>query len=362
MSAPETASREAIQAALAGIIDSQTRKDLVSLGYIRNIAYCDGVARVLLSVPQPAATEQAQRQWQQAVVEALMRLPGMRAVNVDFALRPPEHANLLPGVRNVLAVGAGKGGVGKSTVTVLLAVGLQRLGYRVGILDADVYGPSVPKLTGTEEAEPQMDAQTGRIIPPESGGVKILSMGYLVDRNQAVVWRGPMAQKYVREFLERGDWGALDYLIVDLPPGTGDIPLTLAQSIPLTGAVVVCTPQDVALLDALKALRMYQKLGVDVLGMVENMSYYICPHCGQREEIFAHGGARRAAQESDVPFLGEIPLNVRIREYGDAGQPGACFVRVEPAVLAALEGVVRSLVSAVEARGARPQPTLTITG
>ena len=362
MSAPTSASKEAIQTALAGVIDPQSGRDLASLGYVRNIAYCDGVARVLLSVPQPAATEQAQKAWQQMVVQALMRLPGMVAVNVDFALRPPENVSLLPGVRNVLAVGAGKGGVGKSTVTVLLAIGLQRLGYRVGILDADVYGPSVPKLTGTDSAEPQMDTRTGRIIPPESGGVKILSMGYLVDRNQAVVWRGPMAQKYVREFLERGDWGELDYLVVDLPPGTGDIPLTLAQSIPLTGAVVVCTPQDVALLDALKALRMYQKLGVDVLGMVENMSYYICPHCGQREEIFAHGGARRAAQESDVPFLGEIPLNVRIREYGDAGQPGNCFVRVDPLVLSALEGVVQSLVREVDARGSRTQPTLTITG
>lgn len=269
----------------------------------------------------------------------------------------------LPGVAHVIAVGAGKGGVGKSTLSVLLAVGLQRLGKRVGLLDADVYGPSLPKLTGTEAERPQQDAE-GRIYPPVRDGIPIMSMGYLVPPDQAVIWRGPMAQKYVKEFLERGQWGELDFLIVDLPPGTGDIPLTLAQSIPLTGAVVVCTPQDVALLDAVKALRMYQKLGVQPLGFVENMSYYLCPQCGHRAHIFAHGGTERAAGELGTPFLGAVPLNLAIRVNGDAGRPAACFTGIEPYVSAAIEGVVQRLVEEVarHEQTRRPLPKLNLRG
>ena len=275
----------------------------------------------------------------------------------DGKQAPPD---ILPGVKHVIAIGAGKGGVGKSTVAVLTAVGLRRLGLKVGLLDGDVYGPSLPKLTGTEEARPTVDDE-GRLIPAEFDGIKLLSMGHFVPPGQAVIWRGPMAQKYVKEFLERGDWGELDYLLVDLPPGTGDIPLTLAQTIPLTGAVVVCTPQDLAVADAVRALRMYQKLGVVPLGMVENMSYYVLPD-GQRDYIFGRGGVEKAAAQLDVPFLGGIPLNRPIREFGDAGKPSAYFTEAEEHVVEVLEQFVRRLRDEVAARDKqrKPLPQLNI--
>jgi len=262
----------------------------------------------------------------------------------------------------VVAIGAGKGGVGKSTVAVLSAVGLLRKGFKVALLDADVYGPSLPKMTGSEDRRLEMD-RDGRVLPVEVDGFKLVSMGHLLERDQAVIWRGPMAQKYVKELLDRTAWGELDYLFVDLPPGTGDIPLTLAQSIPLTGSVIVCTPQDVALVDAVRALRMYQRLGVPSLGIVENMSYYVCPHCGHRDEIFSHGGAQKAAGELGVPFLGAIPLNVAIRANGDAGRPLANFTGAEPHIIAALEDFVGRLLGAVaeQERHRVPLPQLRVS-
>jgi ATP-binding protein involved in chromosome partitioning len=261
----------------------------------------------------------------------------------------------LQSVKSIIAIGSGKGGVGKSTVAALFAVGVQRKGLKVGLLDADVYGPSLPKITGTEGAQPYV-GEDGGIIPPERDGIVLMSMGYLVPPNEAVIWRGPLAQRYVKEFLDRGVWGELDCLIVDLPPGTGDIPLTLAQSIPLTGAVVVCTPQDVALADAVKALRMYRKLDVEPIGMVENMSYYICPQCGRREEIFGHGGAEKAAHELSVPFLGAIPLNIGIRKNGDTGALFENFTQAEPHVAEALEQTVDRLLEQLEERKKRRTP------
>ena len=280
-------------------------------------------------------------------------------VERDSSQPPPSP---LFGVKHVIAVGAGKGGVGKSTIAVLAAVGLLRKGRKAALLDADVYGPSLPILTGTSDRQLDLD-DNGRVLPASVDGLKIVSIGYLVRPDQAVIWRGPMAQKYVKEFLDRTDWGELDYLFVDLPPGTGDIPLTLAQSIPLTGAVVVCTPQPVALLDAVRALKMYQKLGVQPLGIVENMSYYVCPHCGQRDEIFSHGGAKAAAEELNVPFLGAIPLNIAIRLHGDNGRPFANFTDMDPPVVAALDDFVTRLEAAIldQARKRTPLPTLKIT-
>ena len=279
----------------------------------------------------------------------------------DPSSGPQPVANPLPTVRNVIAVGAGKGGVGKSTVAALFALGLHRKGYKAGLLDGDVYGPSLPKITGTEGAQPYV-GEDGLIIPPTREGIPIMSMGYLVPAGQAVIWRGPMAQKYVKEFLEHGVWGDLDCLIIDLPPGTGDIPLTLAQSIPLTGAVIVCTPQDLALADAVKALQMYQKLGVEPLGIVENMSYHLCPQCGHREEIFGHGGAEQTAKELGVPFLGGIPLNIAIRRNGDAGALLENFTQTEPRVAEALEATVDRLIEQLEEKRAkgRPLPQLKI--
>lgn len=271
--------------------------------------------------------------------------------------------NPLADVKHVIAVGAGKGGVGKSTVSLMLAMGLLRRGFKVALLDSDVYGPSIPKMTGTEDAQPMADEQ-GRLIPPVKDGLAIMSMGYLVPADQAVIWRGPMAQKYVKEFLDRGLWGPLDYMIVDLPPGTGDIPLTLAQSIPLTGAVVVCTPQDVALLDAVRAHHMYEKLGVDTIGMIENMSYHVCTQCGHREEMFGHGGCEKSAQKLGVAFLGAIPLHVEVRRAGDAGNPNGYFTGPADYVVEAVEAVVDRLHQEVQKRDAqaKPLPQLKISG
>ena len=273
---------------------------------------------------------------------------------------PPQRpTNTLPGVKQVIAVGAGKGGVGKSTVALLAAIGLARLGKKIGLLDGDVYGPSLPKLTGTEGQQPELTAEK-HLVPVDVDGLKLVSLGHLMSHDQAVIWRGPMAQKYVKDMLDVTEWGDLDCLIVDLPPGTGDIPLTLAQSIPLAGALVVCTPQDVALADAVRAVRMYERLAVKPLGMVENMSYYVCPQCEHRDEIFSHGGARRAAHELGIPFLGALPLNGIIRANGDAGQPTAIFEEADPPVRAALDEFVSNLAKhlAETSRRSTPLPQL----
>ncbi len=348
---------------LKGVVEPSLGRDVVTLGLVRNVSACDGVAQVIYELPRHVATDAIQKSLRQQTEARLAQEAGIQQVNVEIRVTSDEGANGLPGVKRVVAVGAGKGGVGKSTVATLLAVGLKRRGMAVGLLDADVYGPSLPKITGTENAQPMGDDK-GRIIPPQRDGIPIMSMGYLVDPDQAIIWRGPMAQKYVKEFIDRGSWGELDYLIVDLPPGTGDIPLTLAQSIPLTGAVIVCTPQDVALLDAVKALRMYQKLNVEPLGIVENMSYHLCPQCGHREDVFGHGGCEQAARKLNVPFLGGIPLNIAIRRNGDSGDMFANFTGVEPHVLEAIDGVVDRVHAEVSSRdqARKPLPQLRISG
>lgn len=235
-----------------------------------------------------------------------------------MALQPQEQQALLPGVKNTIAVASGKGGVGKSTVAINLAVSLAREGYAVGLIDADVYGPSAPLMLGINE-KPVVDKN--KLLPLEAHGIKVMSIGFLVDEEQAMIWRGPMASGAVRQFMSDVEWGELDYIIFDLPPGTGDIQLTLVQSIPLTGAVIVTTPQDIALADARKGLKMFERVNVPVYGIIENMSYYICPSCGHREEIFSYGGGKRSAEKLGTKFLGEIPLYTKIREGGDTGQP-----------------------------------------
>jgi ATP-binding protein involved in chromosome partitioning len=237
---------------------------------------------------------------------------------------PGQKTDLLPGVRNTVAVASGKGGVGKSTVSVNLAVSLALDGARVGLLDADIYGPSIPLMMGID-SRPTMRDQ--KLIPLEAHGVQVMSIGFLVDPMQAVIWRGPMVSGAVKQFMTDVAWGELDYLIFDLPPGTGDIHLTLVQTLPLTGAVVVTTPQDISLADARKAYAMFAKVNVPVLGMIENMSFHICANCGHREDIFDTGGGRKAAGELGVPFLGDIPLYTPIRIGGDTGKP---IVMTEP--------------------------------
>ncbi len=231
----------------------------------------------------------------------------------------PDNPNsLIPQVRYTIAVASGKGGVGKSTVAANLAVALHATGAAVGLMDTDVYGPSVPTLMGGNTAPHVIE---GKIDPPVEFGIKIISMAYFLPKDEAIIWRGPMLHKTVRQFLGDVRWGELDYLVMDLPPGTGDIQLSLSQTILLTGAVIVSTPQDLALAVASKAIAMFRKLNVPILGIVENMSTFICPHCGEREDIFGHGGARQAAEEIAVPFLGEIPLNTAVRLASDSGRP-----------------------------------------
>jgi ATP-binding protein involved in chromosome partitioning len=261
-------------------------------------------------------------------LEELIRAKIHGDLNVDIQRGICERAPDAIGeigltVKSVIAVGSGKGGVGKSTLAASLAIGLMRAGAQVGLMDADVYGPSIPHLLGVSE-RPEV-VQEKKIRPIYADGMPVMSMGFLVPPGEAVVWRGPMLHGAISQFLRDTLWGALDYLIIDMPPGTGDIALTLSQLLPLTGAVIVCTPQEVALLDAVKAIAMFRKVNIDILGMVENMSGFVCSDCGQKYDIFGKGGARQRAEELQVPFLGEVPIQMKIREYGDAGLVGNSF-------------------------------------
>src|SRR6476620_6588877 len=308
--------------ALSVVKDPDLGRDLVTLGMIENVNIDQSsnvTFTIVLTTPACPVKEQLKQQ-SESVVSAI---PGVRDVTAEVTSRVRNGTMTqregIPGVSNTIAVGSGKGGVGKSTVAVNLALALAKEGATVGLLDADVYGPNVPMMMGTS-AKPQQ-AESGKIIPVEAYGVKIVSMGFFVDPETPVIWRGPMLAKLLTQFMYDVEWGQLDYLVMDMPPGTGDVQLTTAQSLPLTGAVMVSTPQDVALLDAGKALMMFKQLNVPVLGIVENMSTFVCPHCGDPTDLFGHGGAQAAAVRYGVPFLGEIPLHLRIREGGDSGRP-----------------------------------------
>jgi ATP-binding protein involved in chromosome partitioning len=224
-------------------------------------------------------------------------------------------------VKNIVAVASGKGGVGKSTVAVNIALSLSQLGAKVGILDADIYGPSIPTFFGLKDKQPAIDPEKRKLLPLEKFGLKIMSIGFLMRETDAVIWRGPMIHKMLQQFLEDVEWGELDYVVVDLPPGTGDAQLSLSQLIPISGAVIVTTPQDIALADVVRGIAMFQKVGVPILGVIENMSYFECPNCHHRSEIFSHGGGKRKAEEMKAVFLGEIPLDLKTREGSDTGNP-----------------------------------------
>lgn len=357
MSTVSPPTKERIIEALRQVNDPELHKDLVSLNMIKNVAVCDGQVRVHVELTTPACP--LKDRVREEVAAAVRGVPGVSKVDVEFSAqvrKSPFQQTLLPGVKNVIAVGAGKGGVGKSTLSVLAAVALARAGARVGLLDADVYGPSIPKMLGAEAVKPSVTEEQ-RIIPVIAQGLKVMSVGFLVDPEQAVVWRGPMVHGMIQDFLGRVDWGDLDYLIVDLPPGTGDVPLTLSQSLPLNGAVVVCTPQDVALLDAVRAARMYQMLNVEVLGIVENMSYFVAPDTGREYDLFGKGGAKRAAERLNVPFLGSIPINVAIRLSGDEGRPASVLEKDPQGVGAAVRAVVENLAGQISIRNeARSAP------
>ena len=287
------------------------------------------------------------------VERAVVTLTAEKADGSGPAIRPPDAARrapapkniAIPGIARIVAVASGKGGVGKSTTAVNLALGLVASGWRVGLLDADVYGPSLPRLLGLD-AEPELEGK--RLKPLYVFGLKAMSIGFLVPEGEAMIWRGPMVTSAINQLLREVDWGELDCLVVDMPPGTGDAQLTLAQSVPLAGAVIVSTPQDLALIDARRGVTMFQKTNVPILGIVENMSYFVCPHCQGRSDIFAHGGARHEAETLGVPFLGEVPLALQIREQSDAGRPtvavapesasGLAYRAIADGVRAGLEG------------------------
>jgi ATP-binding protein involved in chromosome partitioning len=306
--------------ALRPIQDPDLNRDIVSLGFVRNVRI-DG-SRVTLDINLTTPACPVKDLLRDQARDALLALPGVEVADVNMTAEVRKSSTpdrqAIQGIKNIVAVGSGKGGVGKSTVAVNLAVALSQSGAAVGLLDADIYGPTIPIMMG---ASGPLETRGETILPKRAHGVSLMSMGYMAPGDQPLIWRGPMAHQALQQTLLGVEWGELDYLIVDLPPGTGDVHLTLVQSAPLTGGVIVTTPQDVGLTISRKTLRMFQQTRVPVLGLIENMSYYICSHCGERDEIFGHGGAAVAAQELGTPFLGEIPLEKRIRENADRGTP-----------------------------------------
>jgi ATP-binding protein involved in chromosome partitioning len=327
-------------------------RDIVSFGFIKDLKVDGGdvVFSIHFQTENPNAAQQIARD-AEAAVRGVEGVTNVR-VKLDVAARgtaaPGGGAQeaLLPGVKYKIAVASGKGGVGKSTVSTNLALALRDLGYTVGMLDADIYGPSQQMMLGIA-GHPQIDETDEKIMPMENHGVKTMSLGLITDPDTPVIWRGPMVMKALDQFLTDVKWGELDFMIIDLPPGTGDAQLTMTQKVPLSGAVVVTTPQDVALIDARKGLAMFRKVNVPVLGIVENMSYYICRHCGEREEIFGHGGGHRTADMLGVPFLGEVPLDPKVVVGGDSGEP---IVVLDPESVAAqaFREIARSIVKQVE--------------
>jgi len=321
---------EQVADALRTVVDPEKNADIVSLGMVEGVSVRDGVVSFAIAVdPGRGPSLEPLRLAAERAVAALPGVRGVRAVlTAERGGAPPPGPGPAagrparagaPGVRRIVAVGSGKGGVGKSTVAVNLALGLAAEGLRTGILDADVYGPSVPRMLGIS-GRPEPVGRTG-MAPLRAHGLQAMSVGFLVDEGQATIWRGPIVQNALLKMLRETAWEDLDALVVDLPPGTGDVQITLAQQVALDGAVVVSTPQDIALIDARKAIAMFRRVEVPILGVVENMSHFRCPRCGERTDLFGHGGAREEASRQGVPFLGEIPLALAVRETSDAGAP-----------------------------------------
>ena len=313
--------RESILNALRSVKDPDLNRDIVSLNFVRDLVIDGSGIRLRLVINTPISP--AKSKLQQAAKEAILSVAGVEsaAINLESEIPkagPAEGKQSVPGVANIIAVSSGKGGVGKSTVAVNLAVSLAQFGARVGLLDTDVYGPNVPIMVGINE-EPAVHGQ--KLLPHQAHGIKVMSLGFLNRGDKPVVWRGPMLHTAVRQFLYDVEWGELDYLIVDMPPGTGDAQLSLAQLVPVQGAVLVTTPQEVAMGDVRKAYNMFEQVHIPVLGIVENMSYFICPNCSERHAIFGQGGGEELARRFNNNLLGQVPISISIREGGDAGVP-----------------------------------------
>jgi ATP-binding protein involved in chromosome partitioning len=314
-------SEKSILDALRTVKDPDLHQDIVTLNFVKNLKIDEGKVSFTIELTTPACpVKDKMEQWAR---EAVLKVRGVREVDIKMASAVSKGTTAagkqsIDGVKNIIAVGSGKGGVGKTTVTVNLAVGLAQSGAAVGLMDADIYGPNVPLMLGIEGRPYAID---DKIQTLSNYGVRVMSMGFLAADDTPMIWRGPMLHSVIQQFLRQVAWGQLDYLLIDLPPGTGDVQLSLTQTVPLTGAVVVSTPQDVALQDARKAILMFRQVHVDVLGIVENMSYFQCPKCNERTHIFSHGGGATTAAKFGVPFLGEVPLNTLIREGGDSGKP-----------------------------------------
>ena len=315
-------SEETVLNSLRQIIDPDLRKDIVTLGFIRDLQIADGnvAFRIVLTTPACPVKEEMESQ----AIQLVSALEGVTGVNVTMDAEVPQGRGIanniaIPGVKNIIAVSSGKGGVGKSTVAVNLSVALAADGAKVGLMDADVYGPNVPMMLGTGYDQP--DIVNGQLKPIEAHGIKMISMAVLVPPDKPMVLRGPMLHGVVRQFLSDVNWGELDYLIVDMPPGTGDVQLSLAQLVPVQGAVLVTTPQEVSLSDVRRAVKMFEQVNVPVLGVIENMSYFIAPDTGNRYEIFGRGGGQKLCAEYNLNFLGEVPMGMEVREGGDKGIP-----------------------------------------
>ncbi len=327
---------DGILSALSHVMDPELGRDLVSLSMIRNVTVSGGDVSLDLVLTTPACPGKSEMQ--EAVEKAVMTVPGVSSVDVragadgQAAKNPMEGRRPVEGVKNILAVASGKGGVGKSTVSANVAVALGKAGARVGILDADIYGPSIPTLLNLKNH--QLMGENGMILPATADGIKVLSIGFMLEEDSPVIWRGPMLMQALSQFLHGTKWGELDYLVIDLPPGTGDVPLSLVQMTPVAGAIVVTTPQDLALIDVKKAVRMFEKVGIPILGVIENMSYFLCPHCDGRSEIFGHGGAVETCRQMGLRFLGEVPLQATLREASDAGVPIVTKAPDSPAAVA----------------------------
>ncbi len=310
-------------AVLRGVVDPELGRDIVSLGMVKDVKVDGGKVSFTLELTTPACPFNAQIE--QQARESVKNLPGVSEVNMHvtsrvWSARPLSQGDPFGNIKNVIAVASGKGGVGKSTVAVNIALALAEAGAKVGLLDADIYGPTIPKII--KILQPPSRAASGKLNPAETYlGVKVMSLGFFVQEDSPVIWRGPLLAGALRQLLTDTEWGDLDYLVVDLPPGTGDAPLTLAQTVPLTGVVIVTTPQEASVVIASKALNMFKTLGVPIIGIIENMSYFKCPNCGEKTHIFGDSGGKLVAKSLGVHFLGELPLNPDIREYHDMGKP-----------------------------------------